>query len=273
MTCGALMSFQSRCSLKNGIKISSSGGHEEPATKTFGASAEPDSAAPDFGCERNASTMGSCLAAALICSTRSKRAVETGVTDDRDVRDADSTQQFLADLVLYEEMGETLQHVTVLTSVPAEEYLSRTEDAADAIDGYTTVFQDMQVVIPELVLDEERHHGTDGSQEATCIGNGVQRQVANDVGSGIVLAHLIARGREERQQDFVLGMILSQLFDQRTALFELSQRGSMEPHVLGVGVDLLLQDADGLPFSTPHFAHLFIKQARNDDAQLVDVND
>ena len=170
-------------------------------------------------------------------------------------------------------MGETLQYVTVLTAVPAEEDLSGTENAADAIDGYAAVFQNMQVVIPELVLDEERHHGADVAQEATGIGDGVQRQVADDVGAGIILAYLIARRREERQQDFVLGVILTQLFHQRTALFELSQRGSMEPHVLGVGIDLLLQDADGVTFATPHLTHLFIKQARNDDAQLVDIND
>ena len=170
-------------------------------------------------------------------------------------------------------MGKAVEHTTILTSVPTEEDLVRTENAGHAIDGYAAVFQDMQVVIPELVLDEERHHGADITQEATGIGDGVQRQVADDVGAGIILAYLIARRREECQQDFVLRMILSQLFDQRTALFELSQRGSMEPHVLGVGVDLLLQDADGLPFATPHLAHLFIKQACNDDAQLVDIND
>ena len=47
----------------------------------------------------------------------------------------------------------------------------------------------------------------------------------------------------------------------------------MEPHVTGVGVDLLLQDADRLTLTTAHLAHLFIEKACNDDAELVNVND
>ena len=49
-----------------------------------------------------------------------------------------------------------------------------------------------EVVVPELILDEERHAGTHQSQEASCVAGGIKRQIADDVGSLVVLAHLIA---------------------------------------------------------------------------------
>ena len=118
--------------------------------------------------------------------------VEAGVTHNGHIVNANGGQQLLADVVLHIEPGEALQHMGVLTTIPAEEHLSGTEDAADAIDGNAPMLQDMQVVVPKLILDEERHHGTDGAQEATGIGDGVKGQVADDVGSLVVLAYLVA---------------------------------------------------------------------------------
>ena len=83
--------------------------------------------------------------------------------------------------------------MAVLASIPAEEDLVRAENTADTIHGHIPMLEDMQIVVPELVLDEECHHGSDGSQESACVGNGVQRQVADDVGTFVILAHLIAR--------------------------------------------------------------------------------
>ena len=116
-----------------------------------------------------------------------------------------------------------MEHTAILAAVPLEEYLVGTEDAADAIHGHVPVLQDVQVVVPELVLDEERHHGTDSPQEAARIGNRVERQVADDVGSLVVLAHLVAAGREERQQDFILRVVASQLFHEWSSLLKLTQ--------------------------------------------------
>ena len=118
--------------------------------------------------------------------------VEAGVAHHRHIGDADLRQQLLRYLVLHEEMGEAVEHTAILTAIPLEEHLIGTEDARHTIHGHPTVLEDMQVVVPELVLDEERHHRTDGTKETTGVGDGVERQVTDDIGPLVVLTHLIA---------------------------------------------------------------------------------
>ena len=117
----------------------------------------------------------------------------------------------------------------------------------------------MQVIIPELVLYEESHHRTYKSQESSCVGNGVDGKVGDDIGTLIVLAHLITRRREERQQDLVFRMFATQLFHKRPALFELSERGCVKPHVLCLRVNFLLEDAECLALTTPHLTHFLVE--------------
>ena len=197
--------------------------------------------------------------------------IETCIAHHGNVLDTNLGQQFLAHLVLYKEMGEAIQHRSVLTSIPFEEHLIRTEDAGHAIDGHMTMFQDVQIVVPELVLDEECHHRTNGPQETTGIGNGVERQIGDDICAFVVFAYLIARGREEREQDLILWVIATQLFHQRATLFKLSQRGSMEPYILRIRIDFLPQDAEGLALTTPHLTHLLIEAAVDGHSQEIEV--
>ena len=118
--------------------------------------------------------------------------VEAGITHHRDIRDTDLPQQFPADLVLYEEMRKTVQHPSVLPTIPLEEYLIRTEDARHTIDGHIPMLQDMEVVIPELILDEERRHRTHQSEKTDGIDRSIQRQVADDIRPLVVFPDLIA---------------------------------------------------------------------------------
>ena len=53
------------------------------------------------------------------------------------------------------------------------------------------MLQDMQIVVPEFVLDEESHHGTNRTQEPAGIGHRVDGQVGDNVGTLVILAHLI----------------------------------------------------------------------------------
>ena len=90
-------------------------------------------------------------------------------------------------------MRETVQYPSILPTIPLEEHLIWTEYARHTIDGHIPMFQDMQVVIPELILNEESHHGTHQSQETTGIRNRIQWEVSDDVRPFIVFPDLIAR--------------------------------------------------------------------------------
>ncbi len=207
----------------------------------------------------------------LRCLLDLQHTVEAGVTDNRDIMDTYLGKQVLADLVLHIEMGEALQHMRILPSVPLEEYLVGSEDAADTVDGHATVLEDMQVVIPELVFDEERHHRMDGPQETTGISDGIQGKVADDIRSLIILTDLITGGREEREEDLVLRMLLAQLFHQGTALLELTQGGGMKPHILCLRIYLLPQDTDGVTLTAPHLPHLLAEAADDGDTYQVEI--
>ena len=68
-------------------------------------------------------------------------------------------------------------------------------------------------------------------------------------------------------------MLATQLFHQRTSLFKLTQRSSMEPNIPSLRVDMLAQVADSIALATPHLAHLLAEKACDDDAQLVEIDD
>ena len=56
-------------------------------------------------------------------------------------------------------------------------------------------------------------------------------------------------------------MLTFDLLHQRTALLELTQRGSMEPYVAGLGIYLLAEHTDGIAFATPHLLDLLVEKA------------
>ena len=119
-------------------------------------------------------------------------AVETGVAHNLSLGDANLSQELAALLILHEELGETFQYTRIGTSVPTEENLIGTENAAHTIGGHAAVLQDVEIVVPEFVLDEKSHHGAHRAQETAGIGHRIDGQIGDNVGSLIVLAHLIA---------------------------------------------------------------------------------
>jgi len=120
-------------------------------------------------------------------------AVEASVAHHLHVGDADVGEQPPALLVLDEEAGEALQHIGIAAAIPAEEDLVGPEDARHAVGRHATMTEYVEIVIPELILDEERHHWSHRAQEAPCVADRVEREIADDVGSLIVFAHLVAR--------------------------------------------------------------------------------
>ena len=121
-----------------------------------------------------------------------QHAVEAGIASHGDVGQTNLGQKRLAQLVLHIEVGEAFQHSSILVSVPAEEHLVFAEDARHAIDRHVAMLQDMQVVVPELVLDEESHLRAYGTKKTARIANGVEWQIADNISTLVVLAHLIA---------------------------------------------------------------------------------
>lgn len=117
----------------------------------------------------------------------------------------------------------------------------------------------MEIVVPELVFDEERHDRTHGAKEAACVYHCVDGQVGDDVGTFVILSYLITRWREERKQYLIFRMVFPNLLYQRTALLKLSQRGGMEPDVFGIRVHLLLENTDSVAFALPHLPHLCVE--------------
>ena len=168
-------------------------------------------------------------------------------------------------------MCEASQHRTILIPVPAEEYLPGTEDGTDAIDRHMAMAQDVEVVIPELILNEERLHRPHGTQESACVGEGIDGQVADEISTIIVLSHLVARRREERQQYLALWMHVAILLNDRPSLLKFSQRSSMKPSVFSIGIDVLLEVLYGLTLSTPHLLHLIGEERGYEYAKLIYV--
>ena len=157
-------------------------------------------------------------------------------------------------------------------TVPSEENLPWTEYARHTVCRYAAMLQYVQIVEPELILYEKGHHRPDGSQEANGMQTSVERQIADDIGSLVILSHLVARGREESKQYLVFGMFSAQLFHQWTALFKLTQRGSMKPYVLSILIHLLTQHTESSTLTAPHLAYLLVEQAVYHHAQLVQVD-
>lgn len=57
----------------------------------------------------------------------------------------------------------------------------------------------------------------------------VDRQIENIVRARVVLADLVARGREEGNENLVFGAFAADAFDDGTTLFEFAERSRMDP--------------------------------------------
>ena len=202
-----------------------------------------------------------------------KHAVKTGVAHNLHLVDAYRGEQQATLLDLNEEAAEAAQHAAILPSVGTEEDLTRAEDAAHAIGRHPAMVQDMEVVVPKLILHEKGHDRAYRAKEATRVADGVDREVGDDVRPLVVLAHLVARRREEGEQDLVDGKLAAYGLHQRTALLKLAERRGMKPDIASRRIDPLLKHAKGCLLATPHLAHLRVEARSNADAQLHGIHD
>ena len=207
---------------------------------------------------------GACLTADV------EHTVETRVAHHRDVvADAASGQQAGRLLVLHEEVGHELQHLGIVPAIPAEEYLVLAEDAAHAVEGDVMVLAAQDIVHPELILDEEGHLGLHMTEGAYDVARRIERQVADDVGSGIVLPHLVARGGEECEQNLILGMLAAETFHEGPSLLKLAERGGVEPDISGSGLHLLAQYSERIPMTLDDEPRLAMEWRDQEHGHLV----
>ena len=139
-------------------------------------------------------------------------------------------QQLERSLVLHVYMREAAEQGEIGFAPRQEEELPRTEDSRDAIGRNSSFLEFVQIGRPKLVLDEDRHLGLQRIEEPTCVATRSERQVQHVIHTVVVLAQLIARGREERQHDAAVRLLFAQTLNERTCLLELAHRRHMDPN-------------------------------------------
>ena len=151
-----------------------------------------------------------------------RHAVETRVATQRDIVEAILSEQINGCLVLHEEMRHRMQLLAEPTTIGTEEERVGLEDERDVEQWDACLLQGPHVIEPKLVFDEESSHEMMPTHPLGGMTGGIGGKISHFVGHRIVLADLIARRREEGQQDFVLRKALFQRLDDRTTLLKLT---------------------------------------------------
>lgn len=86
-----------------------------------------------------------------------KHTVKACVSGNGCLIDADAGQQVFALLILHEEVSDATKNFVIGLSIPFKEDLIRSEDRTDTVNGDAAKPKDIQVVVPEFILDEESH--------------------------------------------------------------------------------------------------------------------
>ena len=170
-------------------------------------------------------------------------AVEAGVASHGDflLGNAYACEQATALFVLHIEVGDEGETLAIAEVETVEEYLTGTEDAADAIYGHLLLVKAVEVVIPELVLDEIGGFRLDDMYETISVYAGVEGQIAHHIGTFVVFAHFIT-GRTEKGEKYAhLWLLTAQTLHQGSSLLELTETGGVEPYDTVAFVDVLLQ--------------------------------
>ncbi len=199
-------------------------------------------------------------------------AIEAGVARDGDIRQTDASEELARGLVLHKEVIKTAERVAIRSSDGAEEELAGAKNAGHKVGGDASAPKLVERVQPKLVLDKEGEGGADTVEEGADAAWEVEREVAYDIGAGVVTADVVARGREEREDDFVVGVALANGLKQRPPLLKLAERGSVKPDVARTGDYLLTQNVVNAPPPIDHLARLPMKRRSGVDGRCVEAD-
>ena len=199
-------------------------------------------------------------------------AIEAGVTRDGDDRQADASKELARGIVLHKEVIETAERVAIRSTDGSEEELAGAENAGHEVGGDASAPKLVERVQPKLVLDKEGEGGADTVEEGADAAWEVEREVADDIGAGVVAADVVARGGEEREDDFVVGVALADGLKQGPPLLKFTERGGVKPDVARTRDDLLTQDVVNAPPPVDHLARLPSKMRSGVDGRCVEAD-
>ena len=199
-------------------------------------------------------------------------AIEAGVTRNGDVRQTDAGEELARGLVLHKEVIEAAERVAIRSADGVEEELTGAENAGHKVGGDASTPQLIERVQPKLVLDKKGEGGADTVEEGANAAWKVEREVADNIGAGVVAADVVARGGEEREDDFAVGVALADGLKQGPPLLEFTERGGVKPDVARTRDDLLTQDVVNAPPPVDHLARLRIKRRSGVDSRCVEAD-
>ena len=199
-------------------------------------------------------------------------AIEAGVARDGDVRQTDAGEELTRGLVLHKDEIETTERVAIRSADGAEEELAGAEDAGHKVGGDASAPQLVERIQPKLVLDKKGEGGADTVEETADAAWKVEREVADDIGAGVVSANVVARGGEEREDDFEVRMALADGLKQGAPLLEFTERSGVKPDVARTGDYLLTQNVVNAPPPVDHLARLPIKKRSGVDGRCVEAD-
>ena len=199
-------------------------------------------------------------------------AIEAGVARDGDIRQTDASEELARGLVLHKEVIKTAERIAIRSADGTEEELAGAENAGHKVGGDASAPQLIERVQPKLVLDKEGEGGADTVEETADAAWEIEREVAYDISAGVVAADVVARGGEEREDDFVVGVALANSLKQGPSLLEFTERGGVKPNVARTGDYLLTQDVVNAPPPVDHLARLPIKRRSGMDGRCVEAD-
>ena len=128
----------------------------------------------------------------------------------------------------------------------------------------------IQIVLPKLIFDEERHAGVHQIKELFHIARLVERQVTHNIRPPVVFAYFVARRRKECQQNTIIRIFGTNLLNQRTPLFKLAQGSRMEPNVACILLQLLPEQLIHHPVPFHHLSWLTAERGSQMHRNIVD---